>query len=277
MTQPKLFRSIFDKLARQQIITPYLDLGITGGNWPLKYTITIDSSPYYGLDDDGTPDGYFHPSTHGKLYDKRRLLWYMMHPAYRDKLEVEPPSLQREMTFAMGSALHGVVQTQFTMLGLCKCDCTPGDTHTCEDIEREYTNEAHHSRGRNDFIVSHPVEGRVPIEMKSMNSMSFAKLDDTIESMKLEWKVQLSMALDNLGYPWGVLLVFQAGWPYRFVEIRYPRDDALLSEVYAAFDDVNEHLALDTPPQFCCAYNSKTMKSCPARFVCYLANQKVGS
>lgn len=271
------FGSIFNKLANQKLITPYLDLGVTSGKWPLKYTVTIDSSPYYGLDDDGKPDGYFHPSTHGKLYDKQRLLWYMLHPAYRDKLEIEPPSLQREMTFAMGSSMHGVVQTQFTMLGLCKCGCVPGDTHTCEDIEREYVNVAHHVRGRNDFIVHHPVEGPIVTEMKTMNGMSFSKLDDTVESMKPEWKAQLSLALDNIGYSWGILLVFQAAWPYRFEEIRYNRDDALLSKIYGAFDTVNEHLALDTPPTFCCSYGSKTMKSCPARFVCYLANQKVGS
>lgn len=266
------FRSVFDKIQNRALITPMLDLAITGGKWPLKYMIGIDTSPYYGLLPDGSPDGYFHPSTHSLL--GARLLWYMFHPAYRDQLEVEPPTLQREMTFAMGSALHGVVQTQFTMLGVCKCACVPGDIHTCEAIEVEYVNEAHHVRGRNDFIVSHPSEGPVVCELKTMNERSFSKLDDTVESMKPEWKAQLSLALDNLGYPWGILLVMQAGWPYRFVEIKYPRDDALLTEIYTKLDHVSEALALDTPPDFCCRYGSPTMKACPARHVCWLANQK---
>lgn len=604
------FRSIFSKLQNKKLITPYLDLAVTQSNWPKKYTITIDSGPYYGLDESGEPDGYFHPSTHAGM--GARLLWYMFHPLYRDKIEYEPASLQREMTFAMGSSLHGVVQTQFTKIGLCKCECVPGETHTCEDIEREYLNEAHHYRGRNDFIVNHPVEGRVPVEMKAlaidtpilttkgwstmgelrdgdevyapdgqptkvlrahpirtgrpcfnvrfrdgqsvvadaehlwqvndcgngrdrvmttqqivdapwggknrfrvpvtealqapeadlpidpwllgmwlgdgssahveitsgeadlpylvgrlddlgqrhrvlrhrdraprvslyglrgvfagqnllhhprtslhgtkhipelymlaseiqrrqllaglmdsdgtvgghqaticminrplmrqvlqlvrslgyratwnesrsrlngrdcgpvywvkfstthvespfdmprkreaylakpkvahqnlrlnaivavepvesvptrcitvahesslyvagegfvpthntMNGMSFSKLDDTVESMKPEWRRQLSLALDNLGYSWGILLVFQAGWPYRFEEIRYTREDALLSEIYGTADRAREGLALDEPPEFCCSYNSPTMKSCPARFVCWLALQK---
>lgn len=276
MTAPKspAFRSIFSKLADKKLITPYLDLAVTQGNWPLKYTITIDSSPYYGIDaDTGEPDGFFHPSSHGKLYAFPRLLWYMLHPEYRDQIEKEPPSLQREMTFAMGSSLHGVVQTQFTMLKMCRCSCVPGETHTCGDIEVEYTGP-HNERGRLDFIVNHPTEGRIPVEMKTMNAMSFAKIDSTVESMKLEWKIQLSMALDNLGYSWGILLVMQAGWPYRFEEIRFNRDDALLSQVYEGFETAAEGLALDSPPERCCAYNSKTMKSCPARHVCWLADQR---
>lgn len=116
-------------------------------------------------------------------------------------------------------------------------------------------------------------EGFVPTH-NTMNGTSFAKLDDTVESMKPEWRRQLSLALDNLGYSWGILLVFQAGWPYRFEEIRYQREDDLLSEIYATADAAREGLALDEPPAFCCSYNSPTMKSCPAKHVCWLALRK---
>lgn len=260
------FRSIFKKMQNKKLLTPYLDLAITQSRWPDSYQIKVDSRPYYGLG-----DGRFHPSTHGKIYDKPRLLWYMFHPEYAAKLELEPPSLQREMTFAMGSALHAVVQTQFQMVGLC----APFDEHgQSPDIEVEYTDEARNTRGRTDFIAHHPVEGPTVCELKTMNGMSFSKIEDTVESMKPEWKIQLSMALDNLNQPWGILLVFQAGWPYRFEEIRYPRDDALLSQVYDGFAVAQEGLALDSPPEFCCSYNSPTMKSCPARFVCWLALRK---
>lgn len=268
----KGFRSIMDRVSNKKILTPYLDLGITSAKWPLKYTITIDSSPYYGVDPETRePDGYFHPSTHSLMGE--RLLWYTMHPAYRDQLEKEPPSLQREMTFAMGSALHGVVQTQLTMLGLCKCSCAPGEIHTCGDIEVLHKG-THNDLGKLDFIATLPMHGRVAVEMKTMNTIAFGKLDDTVESMKPEWKAQLSLALHNLGFSWGILLVMQSGWPYRFEEIRFDRDDALLSEIFERFDRVAEHLALDTPPEPCCGYGSKTMKSCPARYVCWLKNDK---
>jgi len=601
----KGFRSIMDRVSNKKILTPYLDLGVTSAKWPLKYTITIDSSPYYGVDPETRePDGFFHPSTHSLMGE--RLLWYTMHPAYRDRLEKEPPSLQREMTFAMGSALHGVVQTQLTMLGLCKCSCAPGEIHTCGDIEVLHKG-THNDLGKLDFIATLPMHGRVAVEMKAlaldtpvltttgwstmgdlqdgdevyapdgqptkvlrahpirhdrpcyrvkfrdgqsvvadadhlwqvndrngqrdrvmttrelkdaswgdryrfrvpvsdplqmpeadlpidpwllgmwlgdgslahveitsgevdlpylvsrldelgqrhrvhrfrdraprvglyglrgafaeqgllrhprtglhgckhipeqymlasehqrrqllaglmdsdgtigehqasicmineplmrqvlqltrslgyrstwgettndfgpvywvkfssrygespfdmprkrekferqcvgshqnlrlnaivaiepvdsvpvrcitvahesslyvvgegfvpthntMNTIAFGKLDDTVESMKPEWKAQLSLALHNLGFSWGILLVMQSGWPYRFEEIRFDRDDKLLSEIFERFDRVAEHLALDTPPEPCCGYGSKTMKSCPARYVCWLKNDK---
>lgn len=263
------FKSILNKLQDRKIITPYLDLAITSGKWPDRYTITIDSRPYYGLKEDGTIDGYFHPSTHSQM--GARLLWYMVHPEYWDKLEREPHSVQEEMTFAMGSALHGVVQTQFQMLGLC----APNDEEGWSpDVEVEYTNDTHNLKGRNDFTVHHPDRGVIPVELKTRNVRGFAKLDSTVESMEMSWRYQLSLALANLGYDFGILLVLQAGWPYRYEEIPYPVEMDLVDQAYGRFDEAAAGLAVDIPPVHCCSYGSSTMKSCPARFVCYLKDQK---
>lgn len=120
--------------------------------WPLHYDVRIDSSPYYGAG-----DGYFHPSTHPMMGELQ--LYKTFHPATRDKLVPEPNSLQRQMAFAMGSALHGVLQTQMKMCKLI----------TDEDIEVEYVNHEHHVRGRIDWMANHPNGQRMVVEMKALD------------------------------------------------------------------------------------------------------------
>jgi hypothetical protein len=87
-----------------------------------------------------------------------RELYYRFHPEHRDHIVRERRSLQSHMTLAMGSALHGVVQTQMEMSGLVRP----------ENIEVEYVNDKHHIRGRIDFIVDHPNGSTLPVEMKSL-------------------------------------------------------------------------------------------------------------
>lgn len=248
------FDSIFRRLANRELITPYLENALLSQDWPDSYNVVVDSSPYYGLG-----DGYFHPSSHGLL--GARQLYYMFHEDHREKMVWERRSVQSEMTLAMGTAIHAVVQTQFVQAGLC----------TPEDIEVEYINQEHHLRGRLDFIVNHPNGDRVPVELKTQNIYSFRK-QDTIKDI---WDSQLSMALDNLGYPMGILLVAEAGWPYTFKEFRVTRNDKLLTEIYTKFDYVRERIELNIPPKHCCTLGSPEMKECPARFECWLANQKV--
>ena len=146
------FDKVLGRLADQDLITPYFEAAVLADNWPLSYNVKIDSSPYYGLDTDGKPDGYFHPSTHPTLGERE--LYYRFHPDFRDKLAWEPNSVQRQMAFAVGSALHGVVQTQMVMAGLVHPD----------DIEVEYVNEEHHVRGRIDWMTHHPNGTRLLVE-----------------------------------------------------------------------------------------------------------------
>ena len=250
--------NIFRRLARKELITPYLESAMIADNWPDKYTIEVDSSPYYG-----TGDGYFHPSSHAisGAYNNasERYLYYLFHPEHRRHLVWERRTSQSQITLAVGSALHAVVQTQMQMAGLI---ASP------EDIEVEYINHEHHLRGRNDFIVTHPNGGRIPVELKTQNVFAF----DKQKTVKPEWEAQLNLALDNLGYEFGVLLVLQSGWPFQFKEFRVSRNDELLSEIYQKFDDVREAVELDRPPKACCMVDSSRMQSCPARYVCWLSD-----
>lgn len=246
------YAGVFSKLANEkELIVPWLESAILADNWPDSYQIEIESGEYYGLG-----DGFFHPSTHSLL--GARQLYYMFHPLTKDKILKEKRSLQSQMTLAMGSSIHGVVQTQFQMTGMC----------LPKDVEVEYINEEHHVRGKIDFIVKHPNGQTIPVELKTMNPYKFPKQD----AIKPEWDAQLSLGLDNSGHEFGVLLLFEAGWPYRMKEFRVPRNDTLLSEIYNKFDYVRSCIDLDHPPKPCCMLHSQQMDNCPARFSCWLSD-----
>jgi len=242
--------NILQRLASKELILPVFENQMRFDEWPDSYQVKVDSSPYYGAG-----DGFFHPSTHPLM--PARQLYYMFHPDTRDKIVPEANTLQRQMTLSVHSAIHAVIQTQMQMTGLVVSE---------EDIEVEYVNHEHHVRGRIDFIVDHPTEGRVPVELKGQNPYSFRKQ----ETIKPEWDAQLSLALDNVGADFGILMVLETGWPYQLKEYRVQRNDALLSEIYTKFDLVREAIATNTPPRHCCMPDSPEMKVCPARMVCWL-------
>jgi len=253
------YREVLTSLKGGDLLIPYLRNALLAENWPSTYQITIDSSPYYGLDEDGKPDGYFHPSSHGTM-DERKL-YYFFHPYHRDRLMFEHKTIQDEMTLSMGSALHGVLQTQFQMAGILRP----------ENVEVEFFIPEHHVRGRTDMVIDHPTEGPLVTEFKTQNSRAF----NFQEEMKDFWQVQLSLALYGLGYTRGVLLVLESGFPYRMREYQYERDDELLAKVFAKFDYVRECIAADTPPPFCCSKGSAQMKKCPARYECWQKDEVI--
>ena len=183
----------------------------------------------------------------------------MFHPDYQDKMVSERPSMKREMTLAMGSSLHAIVQTQFIMTGLV----------TPENVEVEYVNRDHHVRGRIDFIVDHPDGRIIPVEMKTMTNFKFSKQTE----IKPEWDAQLSLALDAVGHDTGILLLLESGFPYGIKEFIVPRNDTLLSEIYGKFGRVREAIALNKPPLHCCPKGSPQMTSCPARFACWMSDK----
>lgn len=249
------YSAILQALGNQDLLLPYFRNAMLAQTWPDNYTVTIDSGPYYGHG-----DGYFHPSTHG-LMDAREL-YYRFHPDHRDKLIHEQRSVQSEMTMSMGSALHGIIQTQFQMAGLITDE---------KHVEVEYVIDEHHVRGRVDFLVHHPNGNVYPVELKTQNSRGF----DMQRQIKESWDAQLSMGLHGTGYATGILLVLESGYPYRMKEFLVNRNDVLLSEIFAKFAYVRECIATNTPPEHCCPLDSLVMKACPARFECWLSGKVI--
>lgn len=252
------FDSVLDRLYREEIILPYFESQMLSDTWPDKYVIEIDSSAYYGLVDEngdahdaGAGDGYFHPSTHAVMSESE--LYARFHPDISKNIPPERRNITSMMTLAMGSALHGVVQTQFEMARLMQ----PGQA------EVEFLNKARGIRGRLDMVVEHPKYGLLPIEMKTQNAYSFANQHE----MKWIWDAQLSIGMTETGFDFGVLLLVEAGWPYRMREFPVRRNDALVSEVYDKWATVREHLELGTRPRCACSLGTKQQLTCPLQ--CY--------
>ena len=252
------FDKVLGRLADQDLITPYFEAAVLADNWPLSYDIKVDSSPYYGLDADGRPDGFFHPSSHPMLGERE--LYYRFHPATRDKMAWEPNTVEKQLAFAVGSAIHAVVQTQMQMAKLV----------TPEDIEVEYVNEEHNVRGRIDWLAHHPNGTRLLVEMKTRTPRKFAYQTEPEAS----WVAQVNLGLDSQNCDLGILLMLEAGYPYRLTEWRIRRNRELLDNLYAKFDRVREAIARNEPPRHCCAPDSTTMKACPARFHCWLKDHR---
>lgn len=249
------YGSVLSSLADKDLLLPYFRNALLSKQWPDSYTVTIDSGPYYGHG-----DGMFHPSTHALM--GARELYYRFHPAHRDKLVHEQRNPTSEITMSVGSAIHGIVQTQFQMAGLIK---------SAENCEVEYTIPEHNARGRVDFLVHHPDGCTYPVELKTINSRAYSMLTQ----IKDTWDAQLSMGLHGLGYSTGILLVLEVGYPYRMREFLVDRNDHLLSQIFAKFDYVRECIAADTPPEHCCPLDSVAMKACPARYECWQAGKVI--
>lgn len=252
-------QNIFNRLADRDVVIPLLEDAITSGEWPDTYTVTIDSSPYYGMTDvdgeggkGGSGDGYFHPSSSPFWGERRLFLAY--HPKHQHEAIQEGRSVMGEMTLSMGSALHGVIQTQLRMAGVLQP----------ENEEYEYIIEEHNCRGRIDGILDLP-SGSTVWELKTMNSYSFKNL----EVIKDSWDVQISMGMYATGHDYGILHVVESGWPYNMKEFKVPRNDELLSKTFTKFDHVQDALEEDIMPAPCCAPGSATHKGCPFRHFCF--------
>lgn len=247
------FNNLLAQMAGKDVILPYFNAGMLADSWPMSYQVTIDSSPYYGAG-----DGYFHPSTHATMGERE--LYYRFHPATRDKVLIEPPTIQRQMAFAMGSALHGVLQTQMEMMKLVRGP---------QDIEVEYVRDDHHLRGRIDWVCHLPNGQVVPVEMKTRTVSKFAWQ----AAPEPSWLAQLTLGMDALDMDFGVLLMVEAGYPYRMTEFHVTRDTMLLDSIYSKFARVRKAIEANEPPDYCCPPDSQTMKKCLARYECWLKPQ----
>lgn len=247
---PTGFESLLNSLGNQDLILPYFETSLLNHQWPDSYDIKVDSSPYYGKG-----DGYFHPSTHAMM-DERKL-YFHFHPEFRDKMIPERRSLMSEMTLTIGSAMHAVLQAQMTMAGLIK-----DPSH----IEKEYRNEKHKVRGRIDWLVSHPNKATYIAEFKTRNQFKWAKDQEPLPS----WVAQTNLALDNMDLDHGIVIALEMAWPWRFREWHIRRDPVLIESIYAKFDRVRAAIAANEPPKYCCAPDSTEMEACPARYQCWM-------
>ena len=271
--------SIFQRLAEKQVVLPYLENAFHSDEWPESYTITVDSSPYYGLADEegvthdtGAGDGYFHPSSHSSM--GARELYYRFHPEHAKDVLSERRTLTSHLTLAAGTAMHAVIQNQLNMTGILKRgseeweQMRPGvrGRYVPNNLgEWEYINEDRKCRGRSDGILDIPDMGEMLFEFKTMNSRSFRFLD----CPKDEWDNQTNLGMDHYGVDEGRIVVLEMGYPFALKEFKVLRRPSVLEPIYERWEYVRECIKRDTPPPCEHALATAAARSCPVGNLCW--------
>ena len=135
-----------------------------------------------GVMNPSTP-GVFHPSSLSNLCD--RFVWLTYH-GYMPSSVLEP-TVQR--IFQNGNYLEKRVETWFSKLGILVARELPVKFETPS------------ISGRIDFLIKHE-DGIIPIELKSINTAGFGKL----QAPKPEHEMQLQMYLNMGNYSRGTVL-----------------------------------------------------------------------
>lgn len=237
--------SILKRLGSKEVLIPHLEQSILAENWPENYTVTIDSSPYYGkmtaegeILPAGSGDGYFHPSSHSLAC--QRDLYVSFHP----KLQHLRPKLSKGLAFYMtvnfGTAIHGLLQTQLEMCGLL----VPGT------VEYEYVCDHHNVRGRIDAVIETPTAGPTALDIKTINSRGFSYLQS--HAPKESWDAQVNIGMDHYGVDRGLILAVEAGYPWGLKEVTIKKNPELLDSIYGKWEKVTEAIKRDTPLDCLC-------------------------
>lgn len=274
--------SVFRQLAEKKIVLPYLENAFHNDRWPDLYTITVDSQPYYGMEDEngdthdgGSGDGYFHPSSHPLM--SPRELWFRFHPEHSKTIPPERRTLTSHITLAAGSAMHAVIQTQLNMAKILRKgglqdsvwrqigDDIRGRVPEENPYEFEYINDRHKVRGRLDGILDHPAEGDLLFELKTMNPRAYRFQ----ENWKDQWYAQVQMGMDNYGLDRAILVLLEMAYPWSVREFDIPRDRDFISKTYEKFDYVRECIEHDIPPVCGHSLGSKEAKMCPSNKLCW--------
>lgn len=214
-------------------------------NWPDHYTVTVDTSPYYGQRtpegdylEIGSGDGRFHPSSHSLAC--QRDLYIAFHP----QLQHLRPKMRKDLAFYMtvnfGTAIHSLMQTQLTMAGLV----------VPNTIEWEYDCPEHNVRGRIDAVIQPPNRGEIVLDIKTINSRGFASLQ--AHQPKESWDIQVNLGMEHYGADEGLILAVEAGYPWGLKEVVVKKRSYVTEPVYEKWARVTEAIQHDDPLRCTC-------------------------
>lgn len=228
-----IFGRMLDEREDRQLILPHIETSIVADNWPDKYTIEIDSEDYYGLTDidglggkGGTGDGFAHPTSHTLIPICE--LWRAF-----DLSQPPPPrrkwNLNTLMSMSVGTAIHGILQTQMTMSGLIA-----NPEKVTGDIEHEYRDTHKMVRGRIDAIVTLPEGGRryagpkAVVDIKTASSRWY----DMTTRLTPSYEIQVLLGMEATDIDLGILLLVEAAYPWRMREMRVRPNPTMLQEFH---------------------------------------------
>lgn len=242
MATKSKYGNLFSSILNEELLAHKVINLIQQGKIPEK--VLVDNPVH-----DSETDDYFHPSSH--CSPGERQLFFMLHPKYRKWMDRRERDHTGFVTPYMGTMVHSFLQTMLIEQGLVKAG----------DVEVALVDEDNHWRGHMDLIY----EG-IPVDIKTMNPVTFDRTNEPSD----KYKMQLNCYMDRYPEaPYGVLLMFQMGYPFKIKEFRVDRDKLMLDNLYEKWANVREAIALDqVPNKFCCPLSGTTFNYCGARNFC---------
>jgi hypothetical protein len=248
---------LFEKLATDSLVAPYVEMS-------LRKEVIADSLYIPFPEHASKRDFLFHPSSHCE--PDVRQLYYRLHPDYRGQLKERRRAGMDYLSLMQGTIFHVIIQTKMKEDGWL----------TDDDIEMSLSSEEHHGIGHLDFLFrNNPLAGKdIPVDIKTASPDNFSRMF----SPSWSYRAQLNCYLDWGGWDEGVILVVEAGRPFRMKEFRIYRDELMLHSIYSKWAKVRDYIERNEVPPRCrvrdtvCEIGSTTYKNCPARQVCVINN-----
>lgn len=235
------YATLFNGMIKEELIAHKLDALFSSNKIP--EIVKIENFVH-----DSATDDYFHPSMHTSM--DARQLFFAFNPKYKDSLIKRPRAYLDIITPYMGTSVHAIVQQTLIENGILPAS----------DVEVSLVDEEHHWKGHMDLVYK-----GIPVDIKTMNPRMF----DILKIPYVKYEEQLNCYMDKYpDAPYGILLVFEMGYPFRIKEFKIKRNTEMLEKIYKKWDYVRECILMDTPPSLCCGLIGDKFDSCAARLIC---------
>lgn len=216
--------------------------------------VYVEAGGYYVEDKEKKPDLCFHPSS--DCLKCPRLLFF--EKIGDDRLEKPEWSVEQQVTFRIGHALHCMVQSWLVDMGRW-----PGFPKIVG--EPEVPVDEARIRGHVDVVMDFPDGVRRAIEIKSINARQFRQLREPL----VKHKLQLEIYLYLLGLSEGIILYLEKDYPHEMAEFHVSAREPV--DVFTRWARVMDAIEADdiSVLEHGCQVGDRTHQKCPARAFCW--------
>jgi hypothetical protein len=256
-------------LSGDRHLTPLIENLVRECAFPDPFTVTFE-----GYTASRKPDGWFHPSSHPAM-DERKLYLYLTEP---DKWADSTFEYGPRMSVLMGSATHDIFQHAMIEAGLllkptgtCVCCLLPHGYGPSQCPEWGVRDFILGRRGHMDGLLVLPGWGEYGEGVWDLKSCAPPVIrgiqDNDLGTFKAKWpkyfgQMQEYLALTGKQQGMVTFLAMSEGWEMR--EFTILRDDAYIARLEAKYRSVRNHAAQGViPPVVCCSTPARARR-CPA-------------
>lgn len=272
MANGKSSFSVFKRAASEAhdglLLKPQIQTYFYRARFPDEFTITFRKAG-----EPRHPDGYFHPSTHPSM-NVTQLYWYLK-ASHSDKPEKywehEQLSYESRISVMMGTALHELVQSATTELGIM--DKPSGTCPACGKSQPDECNEQGvmdnelMTRGHMDDVLKN-ARGKGPagVDYKSTTPKNLYGVEDhDLAFFKKKWPYYYGQAqsyMHSTGLRTFVFLFIAWGHPWAMKEFIVPYDVEYCMDMESKYRLAMDHFQRgEAPNDPCC--DAKYSSRCP--------------